>query len=100
MLRKPKLIPFAQTQEAFDLQVEEFLVEHDFPVTDSFKALVGSLVQHMPDDADSFDPQHLAKRIRKARVNEYAFYNIHPSKRPKAPSDSQADSSSKEEVGS
>jgi hypothetical protein len=73
----------AQTQEAFDAQADAYLVEYGFPVDDEYRALFGSFIQHSDDKEDTFDPVLMAKRIRKAKATEFAFYLIKPERRPK-----------------
>ena len=75
-------IKLAQTDEAFQAQAEKFLIDNGFEVNDNFKALFGSFVQMLSQHEDEFDPEFVAKSIRKAIANEFAFYLIHPNKRP------------------
>jgi hypothetical protein len=74
---------YAQTQEGFDAQVEAFLFSEGFPVTQEFKSMFSALVQHAPETQDFFYPRHVASMMRKLKVNEFAFFNMYPEKRPK-----------------
>jgi hypothetical protein len=75
----------AITQDAFETQALEFMDEYGFdPNADNLR-LYGSFIQHSPESADSFDPDVMARRIRKAHANACAFYLMHPERKaPKA----------------
>lgn len=73
----------AQTQEEFDKQASDFLIEYGFPNNQDYLAMYGSYVQMISPDQDSYNPDLLAKSIRKAVANELAFYLIKPDRRPK-----------------
>ena len=83
MLRKAKQIKIAQTLEEFSSQAESFLVSQGFEVSEDNKKLFAAFIQHTPQDQDSFDPNLLARMMRKAKANELAFYLMHPDKAPK-----------------
>lgn len=87
LCRKPKSIILAQSQEEFDKQADQFLLEAGFPVDDEHRMLYGQFIQHSNENEDSFEPEAMAKRIRKARATMFAFYLIQPSRRPKPSSD-------------
>lgn len=76
-------VKFAQTQEGFNKQAETFLSKNGFPTSPEYKKLYAAFVQHMPEHQDTFNPTLLARIIRKAKVNELAFYMMHPDKLPK-----------------
>lgn len=73
----------ANSQEGFEAQVESFLKKYKFPLTDEYRKLFAASIQLSDQSEDSFDGKAIAKAIRKAKVSEYAFYVIHPEKRPK-----------------
>jgi hypothetical protein len=83
MLRKAKQIKIAQTLEGFASQAESFLSSQGFEVSEDNKKLFAAFIQHTPQDQDSFDPDLLARMMRKAKANELAFYLMHPDKAPK-----------------
>jgi len=83
--KKPnKRWKLALSQEEFDGQAEFFLIQYGFPSTDEYRKLFAAFVQVSPDSEDDFDPEYLAKCIRKAKAKEYAFYLMHPERRKKA----------------
>lgn len=88
--RKPKLVKLPQTQVEFDALSISFLEEHGFPLSEEYQAFFGAHIQSLPGDDDEFDGVALAKRMRRSRVNELAYYLIHPEKRPK-PEETQQD---------
>lgn len=73
----------AQTQEEFDAQADKYLADYGFPVNEEYRALFGSFIQHSDANEDTFNPDLMAKRIRKAKATEFAFYLIKPDRRPK-----------------
>ena len=83
MLRKAKQIKIAQTLEGLSAQAESFLTSQGFEVSNDNKKLFAAFIQHTPQDQDSFDPDLLARMMRKAKANELAFYIMHPDKAPK-----------------
>jgi hypothetical protein len=99
---KPKTITLAQTQEAFDAQVDEFLVSEGFEVNQENRAMFAAAIQHSDSNEDSFNPKAIGKMMRKAVATRLAFYVIHPSKRPQpvAPSEPEATSESHSKVES
>lgn len=89
--RKSKRVSLPQTQAEFDALAVSFLDEQGFPVNESYQAFFAAHVQSLPNDEDTFDPEKMAKAMRRARVNELAFFLIHPHKRPKIEDTSKAD---------
>lgn len=85
MLNRRLKLP--QTQEAFDSLAENFLIAHGFDNTLEYKKLFAAFVQHAPEGEDSFCPKLMAKKIRKQKANEFAFYVMYPEKRPKKEAD-------------
>lgn len=77
--RKVKL---AQTAEGFEKQAETFLSRNGFPIDGAHKKLFAAFIQHLPEDNDFFNPERLARVMRKAKANELAFYLMHPERRP------------------
>lgn len=71
------------SQEEFDAQAVTFLETNGFPLTEEYKGLFAMFIQHSADDDDTFDPDRIARCIRKAKAKEYAYYLIHPEKRAK-----------------
>lgn len=97
---RAKTITLAQTQEAFDAQVDAFLVSEGFELTQENRAMFAAAIQHSDSNEDSFDPKAIGKMMRKAVATRLAFYVIHPKHRPTevAPSDTEATSEPKSKV--
>lgn len=76
-------LKIAQTQIAFEAQMIEFLQDNGLPTDKETCTLYCSMIQHLNQDEDSFVPASVAKRIRKARANAFAFYTMNPEKKPK-----------------
>lgn len=81
--RRSKRLPLEQTQAGIDKQCDDFLAKYGFPLDDEFRAMFGQLIQHLPDSEDDYDPELMARRIRKAVATRFAFYLIQPQRRPK-----------------
>lgn len=79
--RKVKLA--SNSQEDFETQMDWFLAKYGFEVNDVNKAIYGSLVQTLDKGNDSFDPIALSKELSRHRANMFAYYAIHPEKKPK-----------------
>lgn len=81
LLNLSKRVTFATSQEEFDQQATDFLLSYGFEDTAEYRKLFGALVQHSGEDDNTFDPNLMARRIRKQKANEYAFYVIYPEKK-------------------
>ena len=68
----------AQSQEEFNKQAVDFLAESGFPVTEEFKRLYATLVQHLPETNDFFLKEDMARAIRRIRANEFAYHLMRP----------------------
>lgn len=79
LFRRVKL---PQTQEAFDKLTDDVLLSQGFDLTPEYRKLFAAFIQHAPEHDDTFDPKIIAKKIRKQKANELAFYVMYPEKRP------------------
>ena len=80
---KSKKVLLAQTQLALEQQAVDFLLDNNIEVTPDTLALFGAAIQQGDQAEDSFNPEQVAKAIRKARASRFAFYLIHPDRKPK-----------------
>ena len=71
-------IILAQSQAEFNKQAEDFLAASGFPVTEEFKRLYATLVQHLPETNDYFFAEDMARSIRRIRANEFAYHLMRP----------------------
>lgn len=83
LLKRSNRIPLAQTQEAFEAQATQFLIGQGFPDTIEYRKMFGAFIQHSKETEDTFDPDLLARCIRKAKAAEFAFYLMHPERKEK-----------------
>lgn len=75
--RRQKL---AQTAKGIEDQAKAFLKKNGFPVDKDYLKLFGCFIQNADASKDSFDPNSLAKAIRKQIANELVFGLIFPEK--------------------
>lgn len=85
-----KRVKLAQSMGDFEAQAVDFLQDNGFPITPEFLKLYGTLIQHSSENDDTFSPSELAKKIRKLRANEFAFYLVHPERKPKDDKEEEA----------
>lgn len=75
--------PLPQTQADMDQLAIDFLQESNLPDTNDMKALFGSFISHADPQQDTFDPELVARMIRKQIANSLVYYLVHPERRPK-----------------
>lgn len=76
-------VKLAETQEAFEAQAEWFLSKHGLPTDQETKGMYASFVQCSDQNSNYIDSKLVASQVRKQLANKFAFYMMHPDKKPK-----------------
>lgn len=73
------MTPLATTIEGLRAQAEEFLAKNGFPVNPRYLQMFGSFVQMSGEDVIYLNEEGAINHIKKAEINEAAFFLINPS---------------------